>query len=174
MLAPSYINILNVYSFCNTHDVTWGTKGSDKADVLPDVATRSAALKDAHGSAIVEEFERDQSEIDVAFEATVKRALAPLKAAGPAAKPSLEDGYKAFRTRLIIAWIFTNLALILGFTSTDIQSNLGLASTSSSRTVIYFNFILWATAILSMIRFTGCVVFCFKTGVLAIPGLSKK
>ena len=27
LLTPTYINILNVYAFCNTHDITWGTKG---------------------------------------------------------------------------------------------------------------------------------------------------
>ncbi|KAG2236413.1 hypothetical protein INT48_008395, partial [Thamnidium elegans] len=26
LLTPSYINILNTYAFCNTHDVSWGTK----------------------------------------------------------------------------------------------------------------------------------------------------
>jgi len=28
LLLPSFINILMVYAFCNTHDVSWGTKGS--------------------------------------------------------------------------------------------------------------------------------------------------
>jgi chitin synthase len=35
LLTPTYINILNVYAFCNTHDITWGTKGDDKAEKLP-------------------------------------------------------------------------------------------------------------------------------------------
>ena len=35
MLTPTYINILNVYAFCNTHDITWGTKGDDKPEKLP-------------------------------------------------------------------------------------------------------------------------------------------
>ncbi|KAI2474524.1 Glycosyltransferase family 2 protein (mitochondrion) [Pyrenophora tritici-repentis] len=32
LMTPTYINILNVYAFCNTHDITWGTKGDDKAE----------------------------------------------------------------------------------------------------------------------------------------------
>lgn len=28
-LLPSYICTLQVYAFCNTHDVTWGTKGDN-------------------------------------------------------------------------------------------------------------------------------------------------
>jgi len=30
LLLPSFVNILMVYAFCNTHDVSWGTKGSTK------------------------------------------------------------------------------------------------------------------------------------------------
>jgi chitin synthase len=30
LIAPSYISVMNVYAFCNTHDVSWGTKGQDK------------------------------------------------------------------------------------------------------------------------------------------------
>jgi chitin synthase len=32
-MAPSFINILNVYAFCNTHDVSWGTKGDNTVAV---------------------------------------------------------------------------------------------------------------------------------------------
>src|ERR1700709_2502663 len=34
LLTPTYINILNVYAFCNTHDITWGTKGDTKPEKL--------------------------------------------------------------------------------------------------------------------------------------------
>jgi hypothetical protein len=37
LIAPSFTNILNVYAFCNLHDVSWGTKGSDKVEALPAV-----------------------------------------------------------------------------------------------------------------------------------------
>src|SRR6266498_680566 len=29
LLIPFYVNILMVYAFCNTHDVSWGTKGDN-------------------------------------------------------------------------------------------------------------------------------------------------
>ncbi|CAG8788372.1 5798_t:CDS:1, partial [Cetraspora pellucida] len=29
LLVPFYVNILMVYAFCNTHDVSWGTKGDN-------------------------------------------------------------------------------------------------------------------------------------------------
>lgn len=30
LLSPAYINVLNIYAFCNIHDISWGTKGEDK------------------------------------------------------------------------------------------------------------------------------------------------
>ena len=27
LLSPTYINVLNIYAFCNIHDVSWGQKG---------------------------------------------------------------------------------------------------------------------------------------------------
>ncbi|KAF0508964.1 glycosyltransferase family 2 protein [Gigaspora margarita] len=29
LLVPSYMNVLMIYAFCNTHDVSWGTKGNN-------------------------------------------------------------------------------------------------------------------------------------------------
>lgn len=171
LMAPSYINILNVYSFCNTHDVSWGTKGSDKPEALPAI---DAKKSDSSAAAIVEENEQEQSEIDLAFESTVKRALAPLSTEVKRETMSTEDGYKAFRTRLIIAWIFSNIVVILGFTSTDIQTDFGISTTTKTRTASYFQFILWSTAALSVIRFVGCVCFVFKTGLFRIPGFTKR
>lgn len=169
LMAPSYINVLNVYSFCNTHDVSWGTKGSDKPEALP-----AMDAKKVQSTAIVEENEQEQSEIDLAFESTVKRALAPLAVEKKKEARSLEDGYKAFRTRLIIFWIFTNILVILAFTSTDIQTDFGITESTKTRTAKYFQFILWSTAALSIIRFCGCLSFVLKTVVFRLPGLSKR
>jgi chitin synthase len=35
LLMPTYVNVLNVYAFCNTHDISWGTKSqtSHKLDL---------------------------------------------------------------------------------------------------------------------------------------------
>src|SRR5208282_3197636 len=41
ILTPTYINVLNVYAFCNTHDITWGTKGDDKAEKLSSVKVKA-------------------------------------------------------------------------------------------------------------------------------------
>ncbi|KAH8979068.1 glycosyltransferase family 2 protein [Lactarius akahatsu] len=48
-LAPSYINILNVYAFANVHDVSWGTKGDNK------VSTDLGVVEASKGENAVEE-----------------------------------------------------------------------------------------------------------------------
>ena len=108
LIMSSYVNILNIYAFSNWHDVSWGTKGSDKAEALPSAKT----TKESDGkAAIIEEPDKPQADIDQQFEITVKRALAEYKPPVVDEKKSLEDSYKSFRTRLVTAWIFSNALL---------------------------------------------------------------
>ena len=114
LIMSSYVNILNVYAFSNWHDVSWGTKGSDKADALPSAQT----TKGGDGKvAEIEEPDKPQIEIDTQFEVTVKRALTPYKPARESERKTLEDSYKSFRTRLVVAWIFSNALLVVIITS---------------------------------------------------------
>ena len=114
LIMSSYVNILNVYAFSNWHDVSWGTKGSDKADVLPS----APILKTGDGKeAVVEEPDKPQADIDSQFEVTVKRALATYVEPVVVEKKTLEDSYKSFRTKLVASWIFSNALLAVVITS---------------------------------------------------------
>ena len=115
LLAPSYTNVLNVYAFCNWHDVSWGTKGSDKVEVMASATTKA----DNDGVKVIEEVDKPQADIDQAFEVTVKRALAPWVAEVEDESKSLDDSYKSFRTRLITGWIFMNAGLTLIITNSS-------------------------------------------------------
>lgn len=111
LLMSSYQNVLNIYAFCNWHDVSWGTKGSDKADALPSAVTKKD--EDGKGAMVVEEIDRSQADIDSQFQETVKRALAPYVPPVENTKKTLEDSYKSFRTRIVLFWIFSNALLIV-------------------------------------------------------------
>lgn len=47
LLIPSYTNVLNIYAFCNIHDITWGTKRQDGASRIQDIAAKIKDDKDA-------------------------------------------------------------------------------------------------------------------------------
>ena len=162
LLMSSYINILMVYAFSNWHDVSWGTKGSDKADALPSATTQKAA--DGKGQ-VIEEVDLAQADIDSQFEKTVKRALTPYVAPKEDIKKSLEDSYKSFRTRLVTFWIFSNALLAVVITS-DSVNDFGFSSGATTRTANFFHALLLATAGLSLIRFMGCLWFLGKSGLL--------
>ncbi|KAM0752694.1 class III chitin synthase [Meredithblackwellia eburnea MCA 4105] len=156
-VAPSMTNILTVYAFNNLHDVSWGTKGSDKADALPTVSSGDGK----EGEVI--EVQKTEADLDSAFKETVRKALTPTVSVEANEKPSAEDENKTFRTRLVVVWIITNGALILA-----IQNANGLHTTEAEvnkKTNAYFKVILWTTAALSLIRFVGCVWFWFWMNV---------
>nr|XP_018261520.1 chitin synthase [Kwoniella dejecticola CBS 10117]OBR83678.1 chitin synthase [Kwoniella dejecticola CBS 10117] len=168
LLAPSFTNVLNVYAFCNLHDVSWGTKGSDKAEALP--AVSSSKGKDGE-VAVVEEPQRNQDELDESFKSVVQRAVAPYKSDEKEEKPSMDDENRTFRTRLVGSWLLSNAALAI-----SIQTLNGLDTTKQlvekyalkfntvelqNKQQFYFQALLWATFGLSMVRFLGCLYYFF-------------
>lgn len=113
---PSSINVLMVYAFCNWHDVSWGTKGSDKAEALPSAHIKTDAQKTS-----VEELEKAQIDIDTQFEQTVKRALTPYRPPIEKEEASLDDSYKAFRTNLVLLWTISNGLLAFCINNADLD-----------------------------------------------------
>ncbi|KAI9893816.1 MAG: Chitin synthase, class 2 [Vezdaea aestivalis] len=164
LIMSSYVNILNVYAFSNWHDVSWGTKGADKADALPSAQIQKTENGKA---AVIEEPDKPQADIDSHFEITVKRALQPYVAPVEDEKKSLDDSYKSFRTRLVAAWIFSNSLLAVVITSANFDK-FGFSSQNGSkeRTLRFFQVLLWSTAILSLVRFVGCCWFLGKSGIM--------
>ena len=71
----------------SSHDVSWGTKGSDKADVLPSLSSKKG--KD-DAPAVVEDIEKVQEDIDAAFQETVDRAVKKLEVKEEIEKPNMD------------------------------------------------------------------------------------
>jgi chitin synthase len=162
-LAMSFTNVLNVYAFCNLHDVSWGTKGSDKAEALPSVSSSKGKNEEA---AVVQDTERVQEDLDAVFKETVSRAVTKLDVKDVPEKPSMDDSNKTFRTRLVVFWMLSNAGLAIA-----IENINGLQSTSNATTEedelrqkqnIYFAVILYSTFALSSVRFMGCLWYFFK------------
>ena len=155
LLAPSFTNVLNVYAFCNLHDVSWGTKGSDKDDALPSVSSKKS--KDADG-AVVEDTTKVQEDVDAAFKETVTRAVTKVEVKEVVEKPTMDDENKTFRTRLVALWMLSNATLSIaianlnGLPSGDAEADQKALATKQGT---YFNIILYSTFGLAFVRFIG-------------------
>ncbi|KIY50220.1 putativechitin synthase [Fistulina hepatica ATCC 64428] len=169
-LAPSFTNVLNVYAFCNLHDVSWGTKGSDRVDALPSVTSRKSGTADA---AIIEDTTKIQEDIDATFQETVTRALTALPPESTVVKRTQDDENKTFRTRLVLMWVFSNAGLALAVE--NLNGWLDLSASDISKTKIqefndeydarrsrYFSVLLYSTFALSLVRFIGFMFYWLR------------
>ncbi|GBC08513.1 hypothetical protein RclHR1_08180007 [Rhizophagus clarus] len=157
LLVPFYINILNVYAFCNVHDVSWGTKGD--TSMKHDLGTVNTGGK---GSVDVE-VPVEQKDINAAYEEAraelARHAEEEVKHRSKADKQ--DDYYKGFRTRVVLFWILSNGALVAGITNAS--DTLNHMFPEERRSNNYMAFILWSVAGLAAFRFFGsCVYLLFR------------
>lgn len=148
-LLPSYICTLQVYAFCNTHDVTWGTKGDNV--IHTDLG---AARVSAKGGTTVElEMPSEQLDIDSGYDEALRnlrdRLEAPRDPVSDAQQQ--EDYYRAVRTYMVVAWMIANAILAMAvseaFNSADVGDNF------------YLKFILWSVAAVAIFRALGSSTF---------------
>ena len=67
--------------------MSWGTKGSDKAEALPSVSSKKGKEDQA---AVVEDVTRVQEDVDVVFKETVQRAVTKVKSEEAVEKPTID------------------------------------------------------------------------------------
>ncbi|KAI0972254.1 glycosyltransferase family 2 protein [Xylaria arbuscula] len=160
-LTPTYVNVLNVYAFCNTHDISWGTKGDDKPEELPKVDT-----KDGKGKTDLPD-EGDlnaqyEKELQV-FAKKVPKAVKGPKSETQKAEDQL-DYYRWIRSLVVLIWIFTNFGLVALVLSTAGVEDLSPGHTETeedeaARSTLYTTIILWSVAGLSAFKFIGVLWF---------------
>lgn len=169
LLSPSYINVLNIYAFCNVHDISWGTKGASAKPLGKITAKEDGTFKmeilvssqeiqsnyDKHLD-ILNHVDEDQEEEEVPFE-------------------EQKAGYYAkIRSLVIIVWLLTNFIVVavvleaggIGdyLAMKPEQPNVDSTSTAkrpviTKKASVYFTIILWIVALLALVRFFGCVIY---------------
>lgn len=158
LLTPTYINILNVYAFCNTHDITWGTKGDDKPEKLPTANAKPGGKVDVA-------IPTDDNDLNTQYEAELRafstKYVVPKKDVSSAQKH--EDYYKTFRSAVVLSWIFSNLilaAVVLNVGGLErIKIDEDSSDDATQRSTIYMRVVLYSVAALSAVRWVGCVWF---------------
>lgn len=111
---------------------------------------------------MVEDIEKPQEDIDASFKETVTRAVAPMKTVDAVEKPTMDDGNKTFRTRLVATWMLSNAALSIAISTISNESNSLTKDQTALRNKenFYFKVILWSTFGLSSVRFIGVCQIC--------------
>ena len=157
LLTPTYINILNVYAFCNTHDITWGTKGDDKAAVLP-----TATLKPGTNKLDIA-VPTDDADLNTQYTHELASfATPPMKQKRQVTKAEKqEDYYKGFRSATVLFWMLCNFSLAAAVLQTAGVERVTADSATNRnlRSTIYMAVVLWSVAGLSAFRFVGAVWF---------------
>ncbi|RKP25925.1 glycosyltransferase family 2 protein [Syncephalis pseudoplumigaleata] len=173
LMVPTYINVLNVYAFCNTHDVSWGTKsqGAQKMDL-------GVAVPMPHNKGGSQTVQLVLPGIDHDLNSAYEEALTVIKTPVTHehhcrdAKTRQEDYYRMIRTWLVLFWIMTNAVLALVIVSTEINGlldpgdddNMDAANPAKGFYLAnwYFSFILWSVAGLVMFRFIGSMIYLVR------------
>lgn len=159
LLTPTYINVLNVYAFCNTHDVSWGTKGDDKVEKLPSVNT-----KDGEGKTDLP----DEGDLNAQYQRELAVFATKYKAVKVAPTDSQlqerqMDYYRGVRTGVVLMWMITNFALAALVLSAAGLEKITPGKDSEDQAVdrsnLYMTIILWSVAVLSGIKFIGACWF---------------
>jgi chitin synthase len=146
-LLPSYICTLQVYAFCNTHDISWGTKGDNVMHT--DLGT---AKSTANGTVEVE-MPSEQLDIDSGYDVALRNLRDRLEVlVAPVSEfQQQEDYYKGVRTYMVAVWITCNTILVMAvseaYSSTHVADNF------------YLKFILWSVASLALFRALGSSAF---------------
>lgn len=169
LLSPSYVNVLNIYAFCNVHDISWGTKGS--------IAKPLGKLQSKEDGTVKLEIPISNREIEENFN-KYKEIIQEPKPKDVEPEPSMEEKkssyYAMVRSVILILWVVSNFVIIAvvletggigqyesidkvadGFNSTDQTTSI-----LSSRSTIYFSVILWLVAFMALFRFLGCFIYC--------------
>jgi chitin synthase len=156
ILTPTYINVLNVYAFCNTHDITWGTKGDDKAEKLSSVKVKADGKVDVS-------IPTDDGDLNQQYAAELKliesKAKKEIRVVSDSEKQ--EDYYKGFRSFVVLFWVGCNIALVAVILGTNGNSSLtvGGSEEDNTKATTYLLVILWSVAGLSAFRFIGAMWF---------------
>ncbi|KAI1413772.1 glycosyltransferase family 2 protein [Hypoxylon sp. FL1857] len=151
-LLPSYICTLQVYAFCNTHDVTWGTKGDNvmKTDL-------GGAM--GKGNIVELEMPSEQLDIDSGYDEALRnlrdRVEVPQQPISEAQMQ--EDYYKSVRTYMVVIWMIANAILAMAVSEAYGYKDVG--------NNFYLTFILWSVAALALFRALGSTTFAILNAI---------
>lgn len=166
LLSPSYVNVLNIYAFCNIDDISWGTKGETKKVAFSSMSP-GAPLRGTDKA-------RQKAVLNESLLVEMNLLKTPGKEVEVKEGMKHEDYFAFIRSMTVLIWISSNfliIALVLetgGFN--QFESDVGLAGSKKKRAEVYLTVILWTVALLAGFRFVGCVLYLLNRMVNSFRG----
>lgn len=176
LLSPSYVNVLNIYAFCNLHDISWGTKGATAESLGDAKVTQNGKVEFIDAPITMDEIN------------SLYMKQMSILAREPAPKPEIteesiliekqkqkgkddeknKDYYAFIRSMVVLTWITTNFIIIALVLETGGINYLSKSSTSTTTTVsetlsarseIFLTVILWIVAFMAAFRLFGTIYY---------------
>lgn len=163
LLSPSYVNVLNIYAFCNIHDISWGTKGQDRANDLG--VAKKRGNKDDELEIVIP---TTKNQIDEGYSKMVQTLMMPPENSPPTvnADEQTQTYYAFFRSMTVIVWMFSNFVVVALVTNAGGLYQLMPAKDDDDDTIlpakqtfIFLTIILYLVAFMALFRFIGCAVY---------------
>lgn len=173
LLSPSYVNVLNIYAFCNLHDISWGTKGATAESLGDAKITEDGKVEFIDAPITTDEINNlYERQMDIlAHVAKPKPAVTEesLRREEQQRKEKEEekkkDYYAFIRSMVVLTWITTNFVIIALVLETGGVNQLSSSSTTdandaiSNRSEIFLTVILWIVAFMAAFRLLGTIYY---------------